>query len=414
MTDEARIESLGAGGAGVTHLADGMIAFVPRTAPGDLVKLTGIKRHKRHATARAAAIVEPGPDRVDPPCRHFTFDHCGGCQWQHVSYPAQLAAKRRIVGDALRRIGKRDVADPDVMPSPREYGYRTTITLTVRRRGGHVIAGFHDERDPDVVFLLERCHIARPELQALWDAIKGAIHHLPEGDDVRLRLRVGEDGSLHAVVSGGDKAWTNGEPLTQAAGGAGMFLTVWWHPAGGAPRRVSGPDADPAVVSFGQVNAEVAAMMKRRVIDQAIGQPGGRARRRILDLYAGSGDTAIPLARQGHDVELVEMDARAVRRAELLAEQEGVKLGAHAGNVEARLEKLLPADAVIVNPPRTGLGEYVAQLLGSSSPQLLVYVSCDPATLSRDLNRMQSRLVSVTAYDMFPQTSHVETLVVAE
>ncbi len=410
MSDEVvAIESLASGGAGVAHLPDGMTVFVPRTAPGDRVRLKGVRTHRRHAEAQIAEVVEPGPSRVSPPCHHFVGDGCGGCQWQHLSTVAQQDAKRRIVGDALRRVGKLDIPDPELVPSPRALHYRTTITLTVRWRGAHPVVGFHDSADPDRVFMLEECSIAREELGVVWTAIRPALSALPKGDDVRLKLRVLPDGSRHVMVDGGDGAWTGAARLSQAAGAG---VTIWWQPKGGASRRMAGAEADPSAVAFEQVNAEVAAMLREAVIEAASGGPP----KRVLDLYAGSGDTAVPLAQRGFDVAMVEMDTRSVRRAEARAKTAGVSLRCIAGRVEDQLAKLLPADVVIVNPPRAGLSAGVTDRLTALPPYRLIYVSCDPATLARDLKRLgigAADVRSLRAYDMFPQTGHVEMLLVA-
>jgi 23S rRNA (uracil1939-C5)-methyltransferase len=412
-----RIDSLAAGGSGVGRLADGMAVFVPRTAPGDLVRLTAVRRHRRHAEARLLDVLEPGPSRCAPACAHFIDDRCGGCQWQHVGAAAQGEAKRRIVGDALRRLGRLAVPDPPLVHSPRPLAYRTTVTLTVRWTAGGPVAGFHDALDPDRVFALDRCAIARPELDRLWQAVRGRLDCLPHGDDVRLKLRLAPDDTLHLVVSGGDRAWADGTPLERAAGAAGVPVTVWWQPGRGAVRRVAGVEADPSAVAFEQVNAEVAAQLRAAVLEAAreVARPGQPLR--VLDLYAGAGDTALPLAAEGHDVALVEVDGRAVARAQARAAQAGVTLRCVAGHVEDRIAALLPADVVIANPPRTGLGPEVAERLFNGGPARLVYVSCDPATLARDLVRLHigaGRIVTLRAYDMFPQTSHVETLVVAD
>ena len=415
--EEILIESLAAGGDGVGHLADGITVFVPRAAPGDRLLLHEVRRRKRHARAEIAAILSAGPDRVEPPCVHFARDRCGGCQWQHLSAEAQAAAKRRIVGDALRRIGGLDVPDPELVPSPRSLRYRTTVTLTVRPTGGAPTVGFHDATDGGRVFPLEHCAIARDELNALWRAVEPYRASLPAGKDVRLKLRVAPDGGLHVVVAGGDDAWTTSEPMARAAAAAGLAATVWWQPAGGAVRRMSGPDADAGAVSFEQVNAEVAALLREAVV-RAAAPPAGRPDRwRVLDLYAGVGDTALPLAEGGCEVVMVELDRRAVERARDRARAKGLTVRCLAARVEERLEKLLPADAVIVNPPRAGLSEQVTRLLASAPPQRLVYVSCDPATLARDLERLgatRDRIASVQAFDMFPQTSHIETAVVLD
>jgi len=410
------IESLASGGAGVTHLSDGMIAFVPRTAPGDRVRLRAVKRRRRHAEAQIAEVSAAGPGRTEPPCEHFSADRCGGCQWQHLTAEVQAAARTRIVGDALRRIGKLDLPDPPLVPSPRALGYRTTITLTVRWRGDHAVVGFHDAADPDRIFKLDSCAIARPELNELWHALSPVASRLPPGDDVRLKLRVSPDGSRHVIVDGGEGAWTGAERLGKALEDAGLVATVWWHPGGGALRRMAGADADPSAAGFDQVNAEVAALLRDAVVEEAARRQDGKTAR-VLDLYAGAGDTALPLAKRGFNVTMVEMDARAVRRAEGRAKDAGVALTCIAGQVEDHLAKLLQADVVIVNPPRTGLSEEVTGRLAVLPSCRLVYVSCDPATLARDLVRLgvgASQISTFRAYDMFPQTSHVETLVVVD
>ena len=408
------ITSLAAGGSGVGRLPDGMTVFVPRTAPGDEVLLGELRRKRRFALAVAADVVRAGPGRVAPPCPHFERDRCGGCQWQHLAMTAQHEAKRRIVGDALRRLGRLDVADPDLVPSPRALGYRATITLTVRRTASRTIAGFHDARDPSRVFALDACLIARDEVAAVWRAVRGRLDALPEGDDVRLKLRLDDDGGLHVIVEGGTRAWTEAGPLLDAVTAAGLEATIWWRPAGGAVRRMAGLAADSGAAAFAQVNPDVARQLREAVLASAA-PPGQTAR--VLDLYAGSGDTALPLAAAGLEVIMVEAEERAVQRAEARARERGVQLRCIAARVEDVLAGLLPADVVIVNPPRTGLAAEVTDVLGGVPPRRLVYVSCDPATLARDLARLAAasfQVMSVRAFDMFPQTSHVETLVVVE
>ena len=415
--EEILIESLAAGGDGVGHFADGITVFVPRAAPGDRLLLHEVRRRKRHARAEIAQTLSASPDRVEPSCVHFVRDRCGGCQWQHLAPEAQARAKRRIVGDALRRIGGLDLPDPELVASPRPLAYRTTVTLTVRNSGGAPTVGFHDATDGSRVFPLEHCAIARDELNALWRAALPARGSLPRGDDVRLKLRVAPDGGLHVIVHGGADGWTTPEPLSRAASAAGLAATVWWQPAGGAVRRMAGPGDEPGAVAFEQVNAEVATLLRDAVVAAAAPPPNDIGKRwRVLDLYAGAGDTALPLAELGCEVVMVEMDRRAVLRAEQRAAAKALAMRCVAARVEDRLAKLLPADAVIVNPPRTGLSEAVAASLGASRPACLVYVSCDPATLARDLKRLgvtADAVALLRAFDMFPQTSHVETLLVA-
>jgi 23S rRNA (uracil1939-C5)-methyltransferase len=403
------IESVASGGDGVGRLADGMTVFVPRTAPGDRVRLTAVRRRRRHARAEAAEVLERGPGRVEPRCAHVVRDRCGGCQWQHLSLASQHEAKRRIVGDALRRIGGLRVDDPELVPSPREFEYRSTITLTVRWAGSEPVVGFHRGDDASV-FGLERCEIARPEIGSLWEAVRPALRSLPGGDDVRLKLRVALDGGLHLIVSGG-RAWTEAHGLAEAALRAGHPATVWWQAAGGAVRRMDGPKADASAVAFEQVNAEVAEVLRAAALDAV-----PPASRRVLDLYAGAGEIALELARRGHDVASVEADEAAVRRGQERARAAGLVVQALAGRVEHAIGRLVPADVVVANPPRTGFAPEVTATLAARPPERLIYISCDPATLARDLKGLGAGPPRLTlrCFDMFPQTSHVETLAVLD
>ncbi len=409
--DTVTIERLAAGGDGVGHLADGVTVFVPRTAPGDVIRPTAVRRHRRHAFARIGELVTAGSGRVEPRCRHYVRDACGGCQWQHLAPEAQLAARSRIVGDALRRIGKLDVADPPVVPAPRPFGYRGTVTLAARGRGTARVVGLHRGDDASV-FALERCEIAQEPLNALWAALRPAAAALPEGDDVRVALRVTPEAALHVLVRGGEGAWTGAPALAAAAAAGGLAPTVWWQPAGGAVRRMAGPDADPSAVAFEQVNPPVADALRAAVL-AALPPDAGR----LLDLYAGDGEVGLEAAARGWEVVTVEVDARAVRWTAVRAAERGVRVRALAARVEDLLADLLPAGVVVANPPRAGLDGAVAAALRAERPQRLVYVSCDPATLARDLSRLgaePSHLSEVRCFDMFPQTGHVETLVVLE
>jgi hypothetical protein len=184
------------------------------------------------------------------------------------------------------------------------------------------VVGFHSgaweaegeagERAPGAgaVFALERCEIAREEIGALWAALRPALGALPKGDDVRLKLRVAHDGALHVIVSGGEGAWTTPQPLADAAAAAGRPATVWWQPARGTVRRLAGPVADRSAVAFEQVNADVAAALRAAVVEAV-----PATARRVLDLYAGTGEIAFALAGRGHQIVSVEVEEAAVRRA---------------------------------------------------------------------------------------------------
>ena len=185
MTDDViAISGIAAGGDGVGRMSDGRAVFVPRTAPGDRVELRAgsLRRHRRYARGEAARIVDPGADRVPAACPHYEGDRCGGCQLQHLSYDAQLRAKRSIVGEALRRLGKVDLADPEIVAATERWRYRTKLSLAVKRVAGapaQIVAGFHPYDDPARVFPLDDCRIADVRLMALWQELKGHLDLLP-------------------------------------------------------------------------------------------------------------------------------------------------------------------------------------------------------------------------------------------
>jgi 23S rRNA (uracil1939-C5)-methyltransferase len=400
-----RILRLAAGGDGVGRLEDGRTVFVPRTAPGDLVELAMLREHRRFARARVGRLLEPAAERVEPRCPHYVIDECGGCQLQHLAIEPQRIARREFVSDALRRLGKREVGDPELVPSPRDYEYRTKITLAVSGDGRRI--GLHPYERADRVFELRRCHITVPELMTLWQALAAHRTWLPPRLE-RIVLRLDRAGGRHVVfqVKRGE-AWDGGRRLHERLVGRGVEATLWWRPEGGSVRAVAGAaEAYPATV-FEQVHPEMGDRVRAFALE-ALGDVGGRV---VWDLYAGIGETTALLVAAGARVESVEADARAVAEAEA----RGPSARRLAGRVEDMLGRLASPELVITNPPRTGMDERVTAGLERLAPSRVVYVSCDPATLARDLSRLPSyRLRLVRAFDLFPQTAHVETVSLLE
>jgi 23S rRNA (uracil1939-C5)-methyltransferase len=405
MSTPVRIERLATGGDGVGKLADGRAVFVPRAAPGDLVTLTDVRLAKRFARARLGELREASPQRAEPPCPHFTRDQCGGCQLQHLAYPAQLEARRGFAGDALRRLARLEVSDPPIEPSQRTLGYRTKITLAAAR--GRI--GLHPYGRADVVFDLEWCHITAPPLNHLWTAVRNARSCLPEELE-QIVLRLDRRGGRHLLARvAGTRVWTTAGVLARELAAAGAPAVLWWQPDGGVPRLVAGrPGAEAPAGVFEQIHPEMADRVRAHAV-QLLGPPGGRT---VWDLYAGVGDTTAMLAEAGARVESVEMDSRAVAHAERL----GPAAARHSGKVESIAAGLPVPDLVIANPPRTGMDAAVPPVLRQRGAARIVYVSCDPATLARDVARLAPiyRLAATRCFDLFPQTAHVETVALLE
>lgn len=404
-----RILRLAAGGDGVSRLPDGRTVFVPRTAPGDLVELGALQEKKRWARARPLRILEEGPDRREPPCQHYTRDECGGCQLQHLRYPVQVAAKSEMVGETLRRVGRVALENPAVTPSPSEWEYRSRVTLAVDGPGGSI--GFRRYDRPSEIFHLEHCHIAAPALMELWQTLAPHRHLLPR-DTERILLRLDRAGIGHAVVeTAGRSEWPGAEGVSDLLAEAGAVL---WLRRGSETASVVGQmeQTFPAQV-FEQVHPAMGDRVRAAAVE-ALGSVKGT---RVWDLYAGIGETTELLVNQGAEVESVEMDPAAVEYARLRFG--GIASPAPrliACRVEEAIPDLTSPELIVTNPPRTGMDASVIDAIASSGARRVVYISCDSATLARDLARMDSRYgpVAISSFDLFPQTAHVESVVTLE
>lgn len=409
------IDAIAAGGAGVGRDADGRAVFVHRTAPGELVEARIGEAKPRWARARLLRVLEPSPERRSAPCRFY--DRCGGCTLEHIDYPAQLAAKARIVADALRRIGGIDVPLPEVVASPLEFRYRNRVSFTLLRvQGGGVVAGFHELLRPDRVIDMDAdCLLPEPAVAETWAALRRHwgrdASRLPSGTRLRLTVRATADGRATLLVEGGYGQGRAAELLALVP-----QLDAIWHRPRAAPAVLLAGEArleeswQDETLSLGgsiflQVNRLAAKLLEEHVLALAGDVPGLR----VVDAYCGVGLHARRLARAGARVAGIELDPLAVTEAERAAPEARFI----ADRVESALPALLPADLVLLNPPRAGLASDTAAALLAEPPGRIIYISCDPATLARDLKRLGPAfdVRSVRCFDLFPQTAHVESVV---
>jgi 23S rRNA (uracil1939-C5)-methyltransferase len=406
VSDLVTITGIAAGGDGVGRLSDGRVVFVPRTVPEDRIRLRpdSLQPRRNYARAEVGEVVEPGRARVAAACPHYVADHCGGCQLQHLAYDAQLAAKRAIVGDTLRRIGKLEVEDPEIVEALEEWRYRSKISMAAKA----VAIGLHPYDRPNFVFPLADCHITDFRLMALWRELRGKLAMLPQ-PLTRLTLRLDREERRHILAESAGEPWLNADELRRALQhSVDGEIICWWHPLEGAARVVAGPQTGFPATAFEQVNPGMGILARRWAVEQL----GDVRSQTVWDLYGGIGDTAALLVERGASVVSVDADEKAVTwgRSRLPA----------ARFIAARAEDVLPSlpppHAVVVNPPRAGLHWDVSLRLTSDPVSKLVYISCDPATLARDLQRLNVNyhVKAVRAFDLFPQTAHVETVAVLE
>lgn len=398
------IESIAAGGDGVGR-SNGLVVFVPRSAPGELVTAR-ISGRGSFARGTLRTIARVSDERIEPPCAHYTRDRCGGCQIQHLAYAAQLRAKQRIIRDAMERIGKRKTELPEIRPGESELRYRVKLTLAMRRlANGEWMAGLHPYDDPAKVFALSDCLISDEQVVATWRDILTQARFLPGVQSLRGSVRLTHDGPVFVLMGG--MRWTMAEEFFDASP---KLAAIWWENDEGARRLVGDrrpPRAlHPPAASFAQVNPRVASALREHLLTTV----SAHSPRTVVDAYSGAGETAIAFAKRGARVTAIELDNDAARWCALRLPEGSTSLRAR---VEEALPNALPADAVVLNPPRAGLDARVTETLerAREKPRVIAYASCNPATLARDVSRLPGyRIASLVAFDMFPQTAHVETV----
>ena len=377
---DVTIESLAAGGEGVGRDTNGRVVFVLFAAPGDRLRVRVVEAQPRFARGEIDAVLAPGSDRVTPRCS--VFGSCGGCAWQHIDYAAQIEAKRAMLRDALARIGGIAVSTIEFIASPQPYGYRGRARVHVE--GGRV--GFRKRRSHEL------CSIhACPLLAAPLDAALAELAAHPPAQDGEWELALGSDGAVRRAA------------LAARAMAADRIAV-----------RAAGEQFEVSSGVFVQANALLQGALAQAVLDAA-GQGG-----EVLELFAGAGFFTLGLARRFERVAAVESDAAAavdLSRNCAAAELRQVRV------IEAPVEAVLAAirrhrlapDVVVLDPPRGGMGPRASQQLARLPAQRIVYVSCDPATLARDLRVLTEKrwsLARVIGFDLFPQTPHVEAVAV--
>jgi len=398
----------------LTHMAhggpamgryQGKVFFVPYALPGETVSVEVETSKKGWARARLREVIEPSPDRTAPACPHFGPDACGGCQWQHIHYPAQLQYKAHVVRDQLARLG--GLSDAPVRPARavgEPWGYRNHVQLHASPYGlGYVSA------DGERVEPIQTCPIMHPLIAELFDELDIEIENLE-----RLSLRAGNNTGHQLVVfeTADDEPFelVVDRPVSCALVlGDGTSVTLVGNDY--LFERVAGYQYRVSARSFFQVNTGGAEALLETVADYLSLRP----HQTLLDLYSGVGLFSIALAPHVAQVIAVEAEPTAAADAHFnlgVAELDNVQVINHqVAHVLNTLHESI--HSVILDPPRSGCGSDVIQQLVSLRPERLVYVACDPATLARDARILAEggyALIEVQPLDLFPQTFHVESV----
>ncbi len=425
----ADVESLDQEGRGVAH-AGGKAVFIDGALPGETVSFQRTRRQRRYDEASVVEVLRASPDRVRPRCRHYGV--CGGCSLQHLDHAAQLAAKGRVVAEALERIGG---VTPDAWLPPLtgpiwSYRRRARVGSKFVDKKGKVLVGFRERGSP-LLADLEVCEVlASPagnlitplaELIGALD-IKRRVAQIEVAvaeNTTALVLRVLEDPTPADLGRMRDFETRHGLALYLQRGGLDTVLPLTQP---GVPLRYELPGL-PAGIEFAptdfvQVNGELNRQMVARAISLLEPREGDRA----LDLFCGLGNFSLPLAQKVAEVAAVEGDAALVARARANAARNGISNAVfHAADLAAEGARDSwtrgAYDLVLLDPPRAGARE-VLPVAVASRPRRVVYVSCHPGSFARDagilVQQLGYHLAAAGIMDMFPHTSHVESIALFE
>lgn len=399
---------------------EGQVVFVPRAFPSDRLRVRVETARPGYVQGRSEALLTGSPDRRPSPCPYVP--RCGGCAYQELEYPAQLRLKEDVLRESLRRAGAAWEGDIALRASPEE-GWRMRASLHVQSRDGRVLLGLHEEGTRRVVDL-ERCLQLSARMNAAARGLRSALEaqsHLarrvrgvdllesPTGDELVAALETDLPASEATALA----SVAEGAPGLTGLGAVTTHPTRFLALRGDAHVRVEalGLLLRAHVSSFFQGNRFLFEELARAVVELV--PPGGP----VLDLYAGVGLFSLPLAARASEVLAVETSATAVEDAAAnvrAAKLDNVRV-VRADVGEALARRRAQADErIVLDPPRTGAGGGVVGRIAERRPQTIVYVSCDPPTLGRDLAafaRHGYRPETVRAFDLFPDTYHLETVV---
>jgi len=425
-----QIEKLVHGGKGLAH--DGSKAvFVAGVLPGESVRIQVGRSRKGYAEGHLLEVVEASPDRVPPPCP--VYGRCGGCQLQHAAPAVQLALKRDILAETLARLGGlTDLVVPPVIPSPEVFGYRSRTRFAVlRSQRGSASLAFHEEGSHRLVPIAE-CLLLPQRLNATVAHLNRLLA-VPESHAIEL-----QEVSLGLSFTTGEvviqyvaerctrpqaEAWFE-RVLTGVAGVKGQALLAgrgrqarrWVAGETTLTEQLAGMTFRLSDRAFAQANWRLNEILVEAVRTWAV-EGVASSPLRVLELYAGVGNFGLPIARAGALVTMVEGNPAALKDARYNARVNHVgRCRFRSGPVEEVLAGSDPGeyDLILLDPPRSGLSKEALSHLVRLRPGRILYLSCDPPTLARDVREMREsgyRVARLQGYDMFPQTMHIETLV---
>ncbi len=421
-TFTVHIESLSFGGRGVGRRADGKVVFVPAVIPGENVRVRKLSEHSSYILADVDEILESSPERIQPRCP--VFDSCGGCDWQHISYNHQVMWKNRILAAEIDKACRSSSQTMhEAVLSEKIYGYRGHAVIQCTCDPDFRM-GFFQKKSKHIVEF-DDCPVLNPKMNKTLSDLRESLKrnplyglysleiHAPEDDVILLARCRGKNNVDYAMVmnrlyneldvSGISLMVFNGRRSDHVLGQRFCRYDI-------STRRGS-VELSSGFGGFIQANMQINTALIEHVTDLADGS------KKILDLYSGSGNFSLPLSCAAQEVVAIERSRRLVSQGKINAKKNSIDnvrfIAMDAKKaVDSIRNEMLSFDTVILDPPREGAKDIV-RLLPEIGPSRIIYISCDPSTLARDLKDLVGQGYSLRhsrVYDMFPQTYHIETV----
>ena len=420
---ELEIETLTLGGRGLGR-HDGKAVFVPFTAPGDQVRCRITRSHVQYAEAELCTLLQASPLRRTPPCP--VAGSCGGCQWQHLPYVEQARWKEQLFHEQLLRAG---VASGEALlpiaAAPDEWAYRNRLQFKCRQTQTGFVAGFYRNASHYVTDT-SRCLLAMPAIHEVYTLLRRELPKAPCPEAIpQIDISCSDDRQVAVLLHVLPEARSAARGWLPAMAGEGGFAAAIQSGRKHSIETVAGDaglttvvDQPPLSLRIGAGGfAQVNPVQNRRLVEAVVAAAELTGRERVLDLYCGVGNFTLPLARRAGSVVGVESFAPAITDAIANAAHHGIDNACfHAGPAEGAALRHGAFDLVLLDPPRAGAYPVMRDLL-VLRPRRILYVSCDPSTLVRDLKALVHngyQVSSARPFDFFPQTWHIESLTVLD
>lgn len=411
------VDGISHAGEGVARV-DGKATFIPYAIPGETVSIRIIEEKKNFQRASLEEIITPSPDRVDPPCPYFF--KCGGCSYQHIDYSRQLEIKRQVIKETLKRIGGIDIEVNEVIGTENPWHYRNKVEWHCGKESGQLTMGYYIN-DSRVLIGIDSCLLISQAMQDYSHYIKEHLEELkiPEGCEVILR-QSSSNQEMMLVFNGTGASEIDFAKMLNYKEVASIYsidqgVTRLHYGDQNLEEKIFKLKYEISPQAFFQVNHIQTEKMIEIIKDYAQIRPGEN----VLDAYCGTGSIALALAEKAHKVVGVESLKASIKNAKRNTFKNDIK---NCKFIKGACEDIIPDleeefDVVILDPPRTGCKAELIKAIIEKSPRCIIYVSCNPSTLARDLAIFKDsdyKVNQVQPIDMFPQTHHVEAVILLQ